>query len=543
MIWLLFGFGFGGWLLVHMTRPYAQKYRISAAQFFRDLPPPQEKQPRFRLTVPLRSPSFWLQLAWWLLVWAALMFMHRKVDVGGRAASGVWLMMDTSASMTVPTENGSRFDKALVSAEGVTLQLKAMDSLPCIRLSAFDLTRRDLLNDAAPTEVSGVLASLAPRLHDTTLNVVRQVWRQIEQGPEGDCAMTHLVVITDRPAPDWTFEVADGRLLWIDVAEPRNNIGFVDLEAARDPLSGETRALTISSLAYGKPPVDALLKISGPDGQSLPQQPLSFSREGTARNRFVPKRPGAYLFELVPGGDYAFDDRLVIQVPPAEGLQVDWQLNDRTLPQVAGWQITSEDPDLRVLPIGALETAQNNVTIPSLYLADQPAERRNIRDFQEDDILLADINFDVLERQAFATFSLPTGFEPVIRADNGQVWMARRSEPPALALSLGPRFGSSDAAKLSMLAFFNSLRWLLTAPHGDIAPRLAPRDAESVRLTLGSGEGDTSRQALSTGDLAYLTGERQIAAQQPLWPTLVALAAVLFALERVLAAFGGARWR
>ena len=64
------------------------------------------------------------------------------------------------------------------------------------------------------------------------------------------------------------------------------------------------------------------------------------------------------------------------------------------------------------------------------------------------------------------------------------------------------------------------------------------------RIVLHQGEGDTSSlNVFSSGSADDIRRASLGAEKIPVWPSLLALCAFVFLLERVMAAYGGARWR
>ena len=79
--------------------------------------------------------------------------------------------------------------------------------------------------------------------------------------------------------------------------------------------------------------------------------------------------------------------------------------------------------------------------------------------------------------------------------------------------------------------------------HYELTSPAQPNPKGNV-LALHPGEGDTT--AASTASLGSLKDMQRAtlpAGQIPVWPALLAICAVALAMERILAAFGGAKWR
>jgi hypothetical protein len=354
-----------------------------------------------------------------------------------------------------------------------------------------------------------------------------------------------VVVISDMPAPDWVADFHGVEIVWKDVGTAVDNVGFTSVGAARDPLTGLVRRVELSLHAFGNLPGHTRLVVRDPGGSDLVQEVISWPANGVWRSGFTPTEPGRYTASLQPGGAYAADDLLQLDVSDEHAIRVDWRLPDRQVLNTLGWSSDVEGPHLRVMHLPVDES-----DVPTLYVGDEipsgNAGPGEIRDFQESNPLLADLNLDVVEALPLAGIPLPAGFEPVLRRTDERVWLARRDDPPAAYVPGLPIAGDENLAAFSATTFFNAVRWLLgkraARPLFTLTSPAFPEVAGN-RLALHPDEGQTYKTPRSFGNLDNLKPVPLTMIRKPLWPLLLFLAVLFFLLERALALFGGEAWR
>ena len=123
------------------------------------------------------------------------------------------------------------------------------------------------------------------------------------------------------------------------------------------------------------------------------------------------------------------------------------------------WQQDDYAPHLRVVPMG---TAPSD--LPTLYVDkayDQVVPKQEIRDFYEASPILADLNLDVVESLGIPGAPLEDGFDPVLRSEDGRIWLAHREEPLAAYVPGLPTGGTDNRGGFSATVFFNAIKWLL----------------------------------------------------------------------------------
>ncbi|MCP4214615.1 MAG: VWA domain-containing protein [bacterium] len=465
---------------------------------------------------------------------------------------GVWLVVDTSASMSTTQGKQNRMVLARQEAGRVLDRVTetAGDLEVCYRLSALDMERRDILTSNNAAGIRQALQTLQHRTLGTDLSLVRTLagipGNSQKEKTSTDCTITHLVVISDSPAPPWVAEKTAIPVTWRDVGTKVNNTGISIVNAARNPLSGQVLKVNVEIAAYGDIPQGARLRVTAPDGTQVLEQELSAWRENIGYGNFIPTDPGLYSLNLLPADGYLYDNTAVIEVSEDRQVRVDWQLTDTRLLNRLGWESDSKTPYLSV--VSGLPTVAD---FPTLVVGE--GYRRGsapdigaieIRDFIEDCPLLEDLNFDVAESLGIRGIDLPEGYEPVLRGNDGRVWLALREEPLSAYVPGLPMASDDAAGRFSAAVFFNALRLLLKErkfpPLYTLTTPYQP-DPEGKRLVLHKGEGNTYRENVSYGDLNQLEPVVAGGADAFLWPLLLAAALLVFLLERLHAV--GVRFR
>jgi hypothetical protein len=189
---------------VYMTYPRFLRRRVSSARFFRDLPPPR-RQARFRVGKLQLNLPFFLQLSMFILILAAVIFSNIKLSGSERQGMGVWFIVDTSASMSTVQQGEPRMAAAVKEVEQAVPRVRqaAKNKRVCFRLSTFDLERRDLVQEGDGFVVLQAVKNLEPRPLGTDLGIIRRLFQVTgaQSRPQAQCRVSHLVIVTDNPAP------------------------------------------------------------------------------------------------------------------------------------------------------------------------------------------------------------------------------------------------------------------------------------------------------------------------------------------------------
>lgn len=556
VLWVLGGL-VAAVVLAHLAKPLVENHWLTAAQFFRVVSPARTGRLRLRLGNPLRAPAFYLRLPMALLLLAAAVTSQATVALdGGARAVGAWLLVDTSASMSALQDGAARSARVAGEVEALLTEAReaaaSVDQLTvCWRLSAFDLERRDLLlATRQPDEIRQRLGELAPRALGTDLGLAR---RLLDEPPDQQaaCPITHLVVVSDGPAPDWIAARNDLTVIWRDIGQAVAQRGFVSLRPVVNPLTGDIREIGVEVRAFGQqPPAASTLVITGPDG-AVSQFPAQWEPDGRWYEPLRPTLPGLYTLRLEPPDAYRHDDVAVVDVPASGTIRVDWRLSDRRWPDRLRWLPEGASPNLRVVSESALVVPPAD-DVPTLFvgagyeLPPPAAEPIPIQDFADSSALLDDLNFDVVETLAPAGVTrLPAGFRPILRQAPDRVWLAQRERPAAVYIAGLPLANADDQGRLALTVFFNAVRQLLRdrpiPPAYELTTPANPIP-DGKRIALHEDEGNTVQTPRNQGAISDLREVRRDT-REPWWPLLLALAAGLFALERTLTTFGGRAWR
>jgi len=531
-------------VILYMTYPRFLRRRLSAARFFRDLPPPRKGQSRLRRGKMEFTLPFFLQLFVLLLLLASVFFSDKKLKGHEAEGLGVWIIVDTSASMSTLQENKPRMTAALREIELAIDQAQkaAKNKELCFRLSAMDLERRDLITAGNAFEITRAIQNLKPRTLGTDLGIIRRAFQSLKDQSQlkDHCQVSHIVVVTDIPDPGWLWESGDIEVVWRDVGQPVDNLGFTNIQASRNPLTGLASEVLIEVTAFGTPPANTGLLVTAPDGSQLMDEELNWQQGQFWQGRFTPLAVGEYQLHLSPGGAYVFDDDAVIKIDEGQLIRVDWQLPDRRLLRQMSWIEDKKNPHLRVTANTTMPADIPTIILGPGYRSARDTQPSIIRDFMEASPLLADVNLDAVETLKLGSIELPKGFQPVLRGIDGKVWLAQ-AENPLRAFVPGLPTGTDDVTgRFSATVFFNAVRWLLQKRElpalYTLTSPLDPTPAAN-RLVLHKDEGNTQRVPRSSGELENLTPITGKGAGIPLWPILVMVAGILFLIERALAAW------
>lgn len=553
MIWVL-GL-IGALVALYMAQPRFKRMRVSAARFFRELPVPRERRFRFSLNRPELSRMFWLQmLALLLLLLAFVLRKHLYTAKTAGEGQGIWVLVDTSASMSTKQGNETRSKNVAKTIKAAVDEGNPLTKRR-FRLSLFDLEVRDVpLSEPSLTAVLNRESDWAPRPLGTDLARLRSLPQ-----PEEGFQVTHLLVVTDRPAPDWLSEIERPRIVWRDLSQPVENIGITRIRGARNPLTGRVSSLRVAVEAHGaqSAPAQLRLSVSDPDGRRVERAFKTWARHErsfTSEVEIPAETPGRYqlALSLNPATSaYPFDDTAQIEIPAAGELRVDWRLPDRTIPDTLGWRQDLEDPAFRVASSAQLNQL-DPIDAAILIAAGPNRPPADILDFQEGHPLLADINLDTVETLAIPAAALPESMRPVLRREDKAVWLAeamageQRGSRYLLPALPALDFETADAREAFLVTtFFNATRALLAerppVPLYTLTDPANPTPA-GTRIALHPDEGDTSLAARSEGGLDAnrynLPDEKR-----PFWPIALALMILILTIERSLAAWGGSKWK
>jgi hypothetical protein len=312
-------------------------------------------------------------------------------------------------------------------------------------------------------------------------------------------------------------------VIWYQLGAPAPNAAILSARIGGAGLgaAGEGLVITIAD-----PGGTAELTVTGPAG-ALPVTLRQDLRDPVLRLATVEDpAPGAYLLELtgMAADAYDGDNRARLEVPERQAPLVDWQL--ATLPRPPG---LAPDPAGTALLVADLPATPPDR--PALLLAPRSGPQGGlIGYFQEADPVLEGLNLDVFERLALPVAPLPEGFFPILADRSGQVWVARRPEPPALVVPALALTGDADRRNTTLLLLFNALRDLADLPDARLS--LAWERPDGTPVPGADLEGATDRPLAPPPDLAILASAEAAPEPLPAYPWLIAAALLLFLVER-----------
>ena len=568
---LLIGGMIVGLVILYLTRPNYRPHILSSAYFFEKIPDQQENSRQFSFRSLLLSPAFYFQLVALLVALLAFYLWLMPPAVGEtEPAVGVAIYIDTSASMSAaagPGESRTRLDLAIERVEAITEHLRTQpdEIFVCITLSYFDstITAVNSVTDRIAFDSINASARQLENIFDRrVLNsdmalLQREIRRILAPSTElpassNACAVTHVAVITDAPAPDWRAEFDDSQpIVWLNVGTPIENTGIVNLTSDRSACAiGRTDGGTTIQVEFATYGVSAprTVMVSRQDGTQLYQQQIDWARQTIYP--FSLTESGLYRFMLSDGGGYVYDDSAIIDVQAGEGIRVDWQLTDLTWAQRFGWTLDSQSPDVRVTPYSG--STQNGDTVPTLYLGDgyyQTPQAAQIAFFQETNPLLSNLDLDVAETLGIRGVNLTNDLrlQPALIDADGFTWFALSPTgvTPYSAFIPGlPMETDMNEARFSSIVFINALCWLLEANTTTALFSLTDSAnplPDGTRLSLFPEEGNTMVVGNSTDRVEQLQ-PAQSTVQFPIWLVATAVAAIIFVVERLLSILLEDRW-
>lgn len=509
---LVAGLGALAW---YLQRPAPRDMALSFARLLPDPPKAPRQVPRLALALPVRSLAFWLHLLAVVLalaaIWADLRFRLATPD----PQIGLRIVLDVSHGMGTVAGGASRLDlaRALARDEAAVARAAAGAAPYCDEVILAGLSQRR-------TGLAGVeTATVLPEGADTLALLAAA------QQEDAGCAITHVLVLSDLPAPTAIWPEGAPALRWVQVGDPVANAAVTSVQQVPPRLEGTPASVIVTVDVFGDIGTPSLV-VSGPEGEIRPGLEPSLDRPGRFFGRFVPGPGGAHLARLEGGGAYDGDDRLVFDLTATDAIRLDWRLPDVPLPRGVR---SSDQGSVSIVPLADLPAVPTRAAVLVVYAGWPAAAPRRIGAFVEDVALLGAVNLDVLERWMPAAIpgALPPGFVPVLTDAVGGVVLARRAEPPGLIVPALLRDADEDVTALSLTLFYSALQDLAG---GDEVPLdLRWETAAGQRVTEAWKESDTARPLSPAPLPADYTAPVAAATEQPVWPLmlLVALAAML----------------
>lgn len=553
---------------LYLIRPYYQRVLLSAARFFDDSSESNESRIKLHFRILILSRSFWLQLATLLALLAAVLLINFVYTTKTGESSGpwnlladfvnmketekgigLWLVLDTSASMSTLQDSKDRMQAARQEIDRLVKYLKTQqkDHVQCIKFSTFDLEMNTVPTIHNLDQIQSAVADITPRALGTDLSLIQNLLSQSTDMDKVGCSITHVVVISDSPPTEALVANSDAvRLIWRDLAKPVSNIGLTRITGGGHSL-GQDAEVELEVTAYGDQSHTTELTVTDPTGKAILAEPLTWQQAGAKRISFTPEALGVYSIHLSKGGAYSYDDNAAIEVDIPKDIRVDWQYPDQTWLRLLKWKNDANQPDLRVMA----DVPPSVDGVPTLIVGDgynKKPDDAQIVFFDESSTLLADLNLDIAESLNIKGISVDAGtlFRPVLLGSDESMWLAEMSAPHAFYIpGLPTATGDENKDAFTTTVFFNAVQSLLDKRKAKAFYELtspAHPVPEGTRLALHPGEGNTSQKSHSLGDVTDIKPEAALADGIPLWPLFVALAAGLLLIERSLAMWGGSKW-
>ncbi len=336
-----------------MRRPKFVPVELSAVRFFLDEPPSESRRQWVLCPPQWRDRSYLMQMAALvlLLLAAGLQELTAPIDTALR----VDIYVDGSGSMQTTQDGRTRSEMALEVLRQTLDKIEATEAASReVRVSTFDL---DVDERVEPTsDLSGLRPHLEDvvrsRLLGTDLSALQ---RFLSRRPLNDSAWwpTHVVVISDQPAPKWSQESQRGSVQWLGVAKPVASHGITRIEPVRHPLSGGLVNLRVHVQARGKQPLEetTLTVSTGSAEPRMESFPVAwdgagYARFDLARSRVFQAASGEPLRLELSGRDaWPADNRATVLLPDQTSVAVRWQVPGATVPDLPGWS-TEEYPQV-----------------------------------------------------------------------------------------------------------------------------------------------------------------------------------------------------
>ncbi|MBT3468894.1 MAG: VWA domain-containing protein [Opitutae bacterium] len=559
---MLSGLLLAGILAANMLRPRFTKKVVSAAKFFMDLPPAKEARSRLRLSNPARSRPLYFQLLMLVLLVVALLLYRANMRGMTRDGVALWILIDTSASMdTKAGSGGRRLDLAIEKARrSIASAEKVAEDLELrIRISGYDLEINDVVNTQSAAKALSALDTLKVRSLGTDLSIVSEAIAKVDaqnqsDEPEDlDFRFTHLHIISDQsPRPQPAKNV---RVIWENIGKPANNQGIIDIQPNKtDPITALIREISVTCEYHGEQ-AGAQLSITAPKGHAVPVNELRWKRNGKAVLSFPVEDIGLYRVALNSASGYKdsynWDNRAAFYINETKYVKADWQLADKNLMGKINWKQSSDRPDIRIVSFTGSSSLSKT---PTIYVGRQVEKagtgQSTIKIF-ENHPLIHTVDFDAFDQEKIPGIPLPKGFKPALAGGpDSETWLAYRDKPaPAVYIPGVPMMSTNRAGIFSDILFVNSVRWLLGLNSEAVEPLYKLTDVghpepSDNRVVLHPGEGDTSSSnATSSGSSDDIRRASLGTEKIPVWPSLLSLCALVFLIERGMAAYGSSRWR
>jgi len=526
---------------VHMAKPRGDRRVISSLHFFDQVPQSVQSMTKLQLANPLFSLPFYVRLALFALILTAFIMRTQTLDQFNQKSMHLWIFVDRSGSMGA--DYGGRTGMEIIqSTYQGALALVALQGLAdvSVGVSLFDLevalwkTEEQLKTPDGMAQSVLEFAEIQPRALGTQLSLIHEALKNaVDEGK-----ITHVLVLTDQPAPDWLASFEKPLVVWPNPIKQAANTGITRIKPISHPLTGLVTGFELEMTAYGPIAGAVRLRVTNEQGSPLYDEDIAWQDNGRAYAAIPASGPCRLQVELSPGGAYTLDDFAVIDIPQGEKLAVEWRASGNA----ETWGLTTgPSPQLRVTHgLDDLSQTTPTLVVGSGGFSDTP---KRVENFIEGHALLDDLNFDVLEEVAPRGIHTPEGWQPILLDEDGLAWGAIRENPTAAWVPSLPT-GRDNRFATTAVLFYNAIRFLIErGPAANLYEQTTVNNPipEGNRIPLFSDEGNTWRTPRPRYGLAEL---RPIEGRPTQWPFIWLAAAVcIMVFERIKSASGGLRWR
>lgn len=500
----------------HMIDVRFVTVRVSVAAFLPTLPDSNAPRYQFRLTRLFTSIRFWMRMALIACLLIALWPNLRPLGERQDQRLGVLIAVDLSDSMRTQNADGvSRLAEARAAVQTVLLEARARDEAFCSQIVG-------LYPQARPLTVAQLDAAVAG-----PGTVLPQALRLVGQADvTGPCRASHAVIVTDLAPLAMPESALERPEIWFQVGPSAENAAIVAARFQTALLGGAAAGveLRVSDL-----PATSVITVEGPSGGVSVSRAPDIADPSVELVRFEAAEAGEYSVALSGSGmaadAYDGDNTARFVVPSVSVVPVNWQVSQIPVPP----SLVQDTADAAIY-VGPL--AGDPVTGPAVLVAPSSAGNSElIGFFLERDPMLAGLNLDAFERISLPTMPLPDGFVPVLAAQNSEVWIARRLDPPAILVPPMTLTTGEDARNTSILLLFNALREFAELPQADLP--LSWRAPDDTVVRFANLEGNSDRALSASPDFEMLAEGRSIPEPAPLFPWLVVAALAVLLVERL----------
>jgi len=301
-------------ILLYMLRQRRRPVQVATLQFWDDIL--SERRSAFARTNLRRWLSLLLQLLFLLLV--TLAAAQPVFSTGGLGAQRVVILLDTSVSMLVEEEGGTRWDEAVRHARGTIASIAMADTAALVAVGREPYVAASFTNSRR--QLRGALDALSPTHGRADFESAFALVSALPEDPRP----TTVVVISDgafdpiaAALPEWAH------LAFLPVGERTDNAGITAFSARLLPGSTEDFEIFLEAVNHGDETVVAPFDIQV-DGRLVDAGELVLppGEPVTRTARHLTRTGGVVTATLEADDALAIDNRAYALLPPIEPVRV-----------------------------------------------------------------------------------------------------------------------------------------------------------------------------------------------------------------------------